>query len=295
MLTNPENPEEEQQPPQEEAPITPPATPPSPEASEGQAGPAPIEETPPEPAPPPPPPPVVPGIFEEEEKPPEEEGLEEAGQPKTAKNLAAGLGAIFIGVVLITALTYFFIAIQNSRLQNLATSYDSEVKTPLAAMKEGEEEVFARADQITTFKQSLSNLVLWSELLKELTSTTYKKAKFTALNVSEAGEIKVDGEADNFIDLGKTIQAVKASKRFKEVELSSTGINADSGKVNFSLGFKINLQSLTKEQLKLSVPKSTSAEVSTTPAETIPATETPSETSGQAPEVPAEIEALPTP
>jgi len=122
------------------------------------------------------------------------------------------------------------------------TSYATDVQARLKdkIFQEEEARVQAIGSQVNLLKKSLVDRVMFSKFLAELEGATYKKAHFTAISANSDSAVTLTGEVADFYDLSKTITALKGSKNFQKIELTSVEIDPEKKTVVFGIQIQLD-------------------------------------------------------
>jgi len=141
-------------------------------------------------------------------------------------------------------------------------SYETDIKARLndKVFKDQEEKVQAIGNQVNLLKQSLADRVMFSKFLAELEGATYKKARFSAISANSDSAVTLSGEVADFYDLSKTITALKASKNFQKIELTSVEIDPEKKTVIFGIQIQLNASLLKPVSSAKSTPTGSAAE-----------------------------------
>ena len=101
---------------------------------------------------------------------------------------------------------------------------------------------------------------MFSKFLAELEGATDKKAPFTARSATSDSAVTLTGEVADFYDLSKTITALKASKNFQKIELTSVEIDPEKKTVIFGIQIQLNASLLKPVSSAKSTPTGSAAE-----------------------------------
>jgi Tfp pilus assembly protein PilN len=134
----------------------------------------------------------------------------------------------------------------------LQREYDSEIQTRLSdkIFQDQEKKVKEIGGQVTVLKSALADRVMFSKFFTELEKVTYKKARFTNIAASKENVVTLTGTVADFVDLSKTILALKTSTVFQEVDLTSVEVDKEKNTINFSVQIKLDPSLLKIEGVK---------------------------------------------
>jgi Tfp pilus assembly protein PilN len=82
----------------------------------------------------------------------------------------------------------------------------------------------AQTKNLTTL---VNNHVIWTNLIDELASSTFKSAQYMGMNSTTTGVMHIEGITNNYSDLGKMLLALETSDKFTSVKLISTSPSTD--------------------------------------------------------------------
>lgn len=101
--------------------------------------------------------------------------------------------------------------------------------------------------QLANLKVLLSQHVYMTTLLDEIEKVTYARARYTAIDASNAGVIHLEGNVSDYNSLAKLILGLNTSEKFSDVKLTS--ISPSSGDLNnflFSIDLKVTPEIFVK-------------------------------------------------
>jgi len=151
-------------------------------------------------------------------------------------------------VVISTGLFYGFKVYQDSRLKHSQAVYADDLITLNAKdMTEIDKTVQSLQKGIIAFQNYLSGQSNYSRALQELQKDTPKNVKLNNFSISDKGEVKMDGEASDYVAVAKAMTSYTNSNYFTNVVLVSSSSSTSNnlvGKVTFSLTMKLNKDKL---------------------------------------------------
>jgi Tfp pilus assembly protein PilN len=94
----------------------------------------------------------------------------------------------------------------------------------------------------------LDTHVIWSNLMKEVSDSTFKLTRFMNMTTNTSGIIHVEGITASYTDLGKIILALETSEQVESVALvNSTQSSEGQAGIVYSLDVFANPQALTEQ------------------------------------------------
>ena len=152
------------------------------------------------------------------------------------------IGALVAAV----AVTGFLMYSKSSTIlavEQVKEQYRSEVETQLndelfIAQKDQVVEV---GSQIDLLKQSLTGRLLFTKVLDDIQSKTYKQTRYKTVMMSDTGDIEVTGSVTQFVDMAKAIAALRNLTTVADWELTNVNINSEEKTVEYTVRGKIQV------------------------------------------------------
>lgn len=166
---------------------------------------------------------------------------------ETEKNVSIFVVICLIVILVLTAFFYVFKVYRDSQLKHNQAVY-ADLLTKLNTKEISEIDKTAQKLQkgLAVFQSYLGEQSDFSKLFQELQKGTPKDVKLNNFSVSDKDEVKLDGEASDYVAVAKAMASYAESAYFSNVTLvSSSSGSSQDGKVTFSLTMKLN-----KAQLK---------------------------------------------
>lgn len=162
-----------------------------------------------------------------------------------------------IGLSLAVIASIIFLLTYTSSKKSQIETYDEQIKnevtTPLKTLEKEEGELSNISSQIDLLAASLSKRTKYSAILSDLAANQYKKSRWTGFNIKD-GNLIIKGQADNFIDVAKSITAMKRLNSIKSIKLTNVNLDQDSKKIDFTVEAKADLKSYAFLPAKQSSP-----------------------------------------
>jgi Tfp pilus assembly protein PilN len=94
----------------------------------------------------------------------------------------------------------------------------------------------------------LNSHVIWSNLMAEVSSSTFKLTQYVSMNTDTSGIIHVEGITASYTDLGKIILALETSEEVESVNLiNTTQSTGGQAGIVYSLDILANQQALIEQ------------------------------------------------
>ena len=140
-------------------------------------------------------------------------------------------------IALIGAAAVFFLLNRNFKTKITSAIAESEtLKNQVDDKQKNLNEAKTFQAQLINLKALVANHTYLSPFLDELSHSTYVKARYFSLDITEAGKIHLEGQVASYGDLAKFLLGLSTSSRFKNVNLLS--VIPSSGK---DIGYRFSV------------------------------------------------------
>ena len=174
-------------------------------------------------------------------------------------SVAFVLIGLAIAVVVAVVVLFAFNSSKNNQLSALDQQIQNDVTVPLKNLAGEKKQTDSILDQISVLTTVLNKKLTLSQMLIDLSNNQYKLSRWSSLSYSQ-DKVTITAVADNFEDVLKTYNALKATKSVKSAKLVSTNINENTKKIEFTMEFSVNTD------LYKVVPKTAATATTTTTA-----------------------------
>ncbi len=151
-----------------------------------------------------------------------------------------GVAVYIVAIIVIAAfLIFVLVQTQNARIRYYNNKI-SEKNAELDSLKDVNEQAEAIYGQINNLEGLWSQKNLWSNVMKELSTTMVKDSKIGSLSLEE-GVIDLNGTAKSLTSLAKLMTSLEQNKNFSSVKLTAVGFEGGVITFNLKLGFSPTL------------------------------------------------------